>query len=327
MLEPKTEIIYQLLNKPADFLSGRKLAEDLGVSRVSVWKHVESLVNDGFKIQAVRNRGYQLEKFPETIHEVALRGLALSLGFNKKLYFYDSIDSTSSEVERQLTEDGNTSIAVIANRQTNGRGRRGNHWFSEVPGNIALSIGIKSNIDLSRMGLYTLWIGIRIVEYLREYTESDFTLKWPNDIYFEDRKLAGILTEAKIEMDQVQSLITGLGVNVNASIDSYPDSLKEIVATVHQITGVPVNLNDFAARLLVVVWQAANEYITQDLTERVLALWPRYDYLMGSRVRAKASNEMIEGVAMGIDEKGQLSIQLDDGETRKVHSGEVTLMR
>ena len=323
--DTRTLLLRALIESRPEYLSGNLVATRFGLSRVAIWNHIEQLNLEGYRIHAIRNRGYLLQAEPEVLHEAGLRAHAGKLGMVPRIYYHDQIDSTNSEVDRLLNEDVAMPFAVLAKGQSKGRGRRGNQWFSSSAGNLYVSFGFDPNLEIARMGHYTLWVGFCVCKYLRQQYGCECRIKWPNDLYLEGRKLAGILTEAKIETDRIRRLIVGLGMNVNGDAAQFPDHLKDRVVSLREALGHAVPFNECAAAILQVVFEASERYFREDIREALRSEWAEYDYLYGRKVLAVGTLETVSGVACGIDASGHLRIRQSDESVVTVHSGEVTL--
>jgi BirA family transcriptional regulator, biotin operon repressor / biotin---[acetyl-CoA-carboxylase] ligase len=319
-------LLKRLVAASGSYLSGALLAEELGVSRVSIKNHIDHWVSEGFIIDAVRNRGYALRGEPTSFHSLALQATLLNHAEIPTLLCPDEVDSTSTEVSRLLHGPDPDPVVVTAGCQLAGRGRRGNTWMSQPNGNLYLSIGFRPGTETARIGTYTLWVGICVAEFLRQKTGHAVMVKWPNDLYLSERKLGGILTEAKIDSEHVQHLVIGLGLNVNTAEGSFPAEIADRAISLRIANkGIPFPFASLASELthrLILDSRRFFEGLEPGLLE---SLWPNYDFLAGRAVEARGPNGPVNGHAQGIDDKGHLLLLSEDGNTHRIHSGEVTL--
>ncbi len=208
-------ILRELLAREPNWVSGTSLAAKLGISRVAVWQHMEKLRGAGFTFEAQRARGYRIAARPAALHaalvetQLRVRPRAFSL------LVLDEIDSTNDEAARQLSAGRPTPFAVMARRQTRGRGRFGRLWHSGASSNLYASFAFRPRVEPDRMQTFTLWMGVNLCELLVKFASVTPGIKWPNDILFEGRKAGGMLTEARVDSDQIRDLVFGLGLNVN----------------------------------------------------------------------------------------------------------------
>jgi BirA family biotin operon repressor/biotin-[acetyl-CoA-carboxylase] ligase len=322
---PETVILRELLDCEPGFVSGTALAKKLGMSRVGIWTHMEKLRAQGFAFKAVRSRGYKLTRSPATLNfalvEAHLRRRARGFG----LAFFDEIDSTNNEAERQLAAGRPAPFAVLARRQTHGRGRFGRTWHSEANGNFYVSFAFRPRLEPARMQTFTLWMGVNICELVANFCQLKPGLKWPNDLVFAGRKAGGMLTEARVDADQIRDLVFGLGLNVNAPREAWPRPLAATATSLAEQTGAPLDLNRFAAALIGRVLLAYTGFVEGDHEKTFAQLWARYDVLHGQAVILLQGEKKISGTAAGIDGDGSLLLRTDAGKTLLFRAGEVTL--
>ena len=324
---PDTDVVIlkALLQANSSFVSGNLLATELGISRVGVWARLEKLREEGFGVEAIRHRGYRLTNEPATLNENLIRAYLDIVGSKVDLFFKTEVDSTNTEAERLLAEGRQTPFAVLAQRQTKGRGRMGRQWHSEDDGNLYASFGFRPQLPPAQMQMITLWMGVQICSFINDKLGLPAQVKWPNDIVSGTRKLAGILAEARVDADRTRDLIFGIGINVNSQCDKWPTDMAAVATSLATIGGKPLKINQVAASLVEVVNKAYDNYVSGAYLSEIYALWDRYDVLRGMTVKGSKGHDEILGTASGIDEHGNLRILLANGEIRNVQAGEVSL--
>jgi len=325
MTDLRARLLAALISRQGEFVSGETLSTQIGVSRVSIKNHVDQLVSAGFEIEAVRNRGYCLSALPLSFQPDAFRYYFDGHLDVEQILTFDVIDSTNMELDRRLNRGEATPMLAITGSQTQGKGRRGNQWQSHSGQNLYLSMGFRPNLPISRIGQYTLWLGMQLAAEIRETLQLPVMVKWPNDLYLNGKKLAGILTEAKIDTDHVQHLIVGVGLNINADAEFFPAELKSKGTSLRMEFGAPLQFNEIAAGIARRVLQASVDYFESPKQDWIRENWEQCDFLQGMRVQARSAVGVVEGIAAGIDERGELQIRLDDSTLQTVHSGEVTM--
>ena len=325
MPTPEHLILRELLARDPAWVSGALLATKLGVSRVAVWQHMEKLRAAGFTFEAQRSRGYRISEKPSSPH-VALIETQLKVrprGFT--VVVLDETDSTNDEAARQLAAGRAAPFAVFARRQTKGRGRLGRAWHSEANGNLYLSVAFRPHVAPERMGAFTLWMGLNICEFLANFAKVSPGLKWPNDILFDGRKAGGMLTEARIDADEIRDLVFGLGLNINSLADGWPSVLGGRAISLAEVTGAPLDFNRLAAALLGRILLAYQNFLDGDHLKNFADLWHRYDLLRGRSVALLEGGRRHVGVVMGLDDEGALLLRDERGRTTRYRAGEVTL--
>ena len=325
--DPSSYVLRMLLNASPYYVSGSILAEKLKMSRVGVWSRVDKLRQAGLTIEASQNLGYRLAGEPNKFNLPLLKAWMKENRKTCEVFTHDQIDSTNNEVERLLANGQKAPFAVLANQQDKGRGRMGRIWHSPKGGNIYLSMGFRPNVQAIRIRNFTLWQGLNICNFLRNYLGNDkIKIKWPNDIFFEGKKLAGMLSEASIDCERIKTLIFGIGLNVNVSSRHYPKGLVNESVALQDIIGEQLRLHELASKLIKIILANYNKTITQDLHDELLKGWDEVDELKGKKIRISSGNEKITGKASGIDSEGNLLVKLRNGRFKKVHSGEIVVL-
>lgn len=325
MLSTELVILRELLDHEPDYVSGTALAAKLGVSRVAIWQHMEKLRTQGFEFEAARSRGYRIIHRPAALHatliEAQLRGQLHAAAFS----LLDTVDSTNDEAARQLASGATVPLIILARRQTRGRGRLGRVWHSEANGNLYASFAFRPHLAPGRMQTFTLWMGANICELISNFIHVTPGLKWPNDILFNGRKAGGMLTEARIDADEIRDLVFGLGLNVNSPATAWPADLSRRATSLAEQTAAPLDLNRFAAVLIGRVLLAYEQFVQGDHKDTFADLWQRYDVLRGQSVTLVHSGQRISGIAAGIDDEGSLLVRPHGGRLQRFHAGDVTL--
>jgi BirA family biotin operon repressor/biotin-[acetyl-CoA-carboxylase] ligase len=318
-------ILRELLAREPNWLSGSTLAAKLGVSRVAVWQHMEKLRAAGFAFEARRALGYKLTARPSGPHGALIETQLKVRPRGFSLVVLDETDSTNDEAARQLAAGRAAPFAIIARRQTKGRGRLGRAWHSEANGNLYVSVAFRPRVAPERMGAFTLWMGLNLCELLANFAKVAPGLKWPNDILLDGRKAAGILTEARIDADQIRDLVFGLGLNVNAPAGGWPADLAKRAVSLAEITGTPLDFNRLTAALLGRVLLAYENFADGTYTKTFADLWHRYDVLRGQPVALLEGGRRHTGTVLGIDDEGALLLRDARDRTQRFRAGEVTI--
>lgn len=317
-------ILRELLAREPEWVSGAALAAKLGVSRVAVWQHMEKMRAAGFAFEAQRARGYRLMRRPSTLHGTLIETQLKVRPRNFSLLILDEVDSTNDEAARQLGAGRVAPFAVLARRQTRGRGRFGREWHSAANGNLYSSFAFRPRVAPERMQTFTLWMGVNVCELLENFAGVAPGLKWPNDLLFNGRKAGGMLTEARVDADQIRDLVFGLGLNVNSPADAWPGELARRAISLAEVTGAPLDLNRLAAALIGRVLLAYDAFTGGRHADTFADLWNRYDVLRGRHATLLEGGRRHHGTVMGIDDEGALLLR-DNGRTHRFRAGEVTI--
>lgn len=312
----KNKILNILLNSDA-YVSGEKISKTLGISRNSIWKHINKLKNEGYVIDSVPNKGYKLTKRADVI-EPSL--ISPNRDFIKEVIYFDEIDSTNNAAKKATVE---CNTLFIADCQTSGRGRTGREWASAKGCGIWMSIVTLPKISIEKIMQITLVTGIAVCETVNRMFGLDSQIKWPNDIVVDGKKLCGILTEAVMEEQTVTKIINGIGINVNA--EKFPENISDTATSLYLITGNKSVRTDIVNGIL----DSFEKYYTMLIDKENMAeIIEKYKSLcvnIGKRVVSVGKNKKTEGTAIDISPAGELIIEKDDGTTVSVNAGEVSV--
>ncbi len=316
------EKILDYLNKKHDYLSGDQISKHLGITRQGLWKHIQELKDSGYEIIAVPHLGYRLESCPDRLFafEVA-RSLNTKL-VGRKIHYFDYLSSTM-DLAMQLGLQGAVGgTLVLAESQTKGRGRLGRDWFSPKYKGIYLSLILRPKIPPAACPILTLMSAVSICEAVKTVTGLEAQIKWPNDVLIQNKKISGILTEMNAEMDKVNFVVIGIGLNVN-------NDKKSLVA---QATSLKEEQSQELSRLVILQELLRSIEINYFLLEakgsqEIIDKWRNFTLTLGKRVKIYYQNKQIEGQAIDIDTDGALLIRKDSGLIQKVACGDINLCR
>lgn len=318
---------YRLVELLADgqFRSGEWLGRELRVSRAAVWKQVRTLSDLGLDVHAVRGRGYRLAApfQPLRVERIRASLPAAVVARLSCLEVFHEIDSTSDYLRRMPSLGAaGEGRACVAEWQSGGRGRRGRRWVSPYGGSLYLSLAWQLSSAALQSGGLSLAVAIAVLRALQGCGIKDVGLKWPNDILYQGRKLAGILLDVSGESTGPFLVVVGIGVNCRLPASAARD-IDQPWADLSQ-SGVSVDRNRLAGMLLDALVHTLDTFTREGLAA-FAAEWERFDLLAGRTVELKHDNEnRIAGIARGIDSRGALLID-QDGDTRSFHAGEVSV--
>jgi BirA family biotin operon repressor/biotin-[acetyl-CoA-carboxylase] ligase len=317
-----SSILRAFLDAKGKAISGDRLAKDFGISRVAIWARLARLRKEGFRFTASPRKGYALTATPKALHPDLLDAQLRLQRVRLPCTVISQIDSTNSEAERLLASGQEAPFAIVALRQTAGRGRLGRRWHSEQPGNLYLSIAFRPFIETGRLSPFTLWMGLALCEHIDQKLGIKLGLKWPNDLLnAKGAKVAGMLTEARIDADRVRDLVFGIGLNIESS----PAELQGAACSLRSLSRKSIDANEVAAGVLGALEAAWEAFEDDSYRKKFLKLFAHYDCLAGQKVKVTLRGKPLHGVAEGIDEKGALLLRLSTGRRTAIASGEVTL--
>lgn len=319
--------ILQLL-ADGEFHSGAKLAGLLNISRSAVWKQLNSLAEYGIETLAVSGKGYRLTRTLELLDSAKIsRALDTTAGpLLSELIIHDQISSTNTYLMQYADNGASQGAVCLAEYQSAGKGRRGRQWVSPFGANIYLSLLWRYQSGPAAVSGLSLAAGVAVLRVLRRFGVEEAGLKWPNDIYWRDKKLGGILIEVSGETEGPCTVVAGIGLNLflpqqqaQAITQPWTD-----LATVLNERMPPRNI--LAAALINELLPVMASFDATGIA-RYLPEWRSYDCMRGKAVSLFIGNECRDGIVAGIDDNGLLLLQQPDGRVRAFASGEVSFRR
>lgn len=315
--------ILTMLRKAEDYLSGQEICEKLEVSRTAVWKVIKQLQEQGYEIEAVKNKGYRLLSAPDVITVEEITSQIKTDYLARRVLYFPVTDSTNLRAKQYAEEEESNGLLIIADEQTKGRGRKGKNWNSPSGENIFMSLLLKPEIAPKSASMLTIVAALGVMAAIEQMTGLTVKIKWPNDIVINRKKVCGILTEMNSEMDYIHYVIIGIGINVN--IDNFPEEIKEMASSLYLALGKKVN----RSQLICAVMEQIERYYNKFLKSGDLSsMQKEYNKkLAGINGQVKIMEEEAEliGISKGITKTGELIIELPDGSRREIVSGEVSV--
>jgi len=307
-----------------EYISGEVLAQELGISRVAVWKQIQRLKDMGYEIIAGQNLGYCLIFRPDLlIPQEVQRGLFTKY-IGKEIYYFPELKSTNimaKEKALHRAEGINEGTLIIAERQSAGKGRLGREWFSPA-GGICLSIILYPQLPPSYIPRITLMTAVAVVKAIKMCTQIEPKIKWPNDILINEKKVCGILTEMNAELDIINWVVVGIGINVNIDHREFPEDIQKNTISLKEVSGKEI----LRVKMVQIFLQEFEKYY-ESLKKRefssILKEWKLYSHTLGRKIRVDIGEKIIIGEAVNINEEGALILKKEDGELIKIISGTV----
>ncbi len=307
-----------------EFVSGEAISDKLGLSRAAVWKHVNGLRAQGYRIEAIPARGYRLVEVPDRLTPLELRPLLGTHDIGQTLHCFDELPSTSDHAKALAEEGAAHGEVVVAERQTAGRGRRGRSWSSPARKNLYLSVVLRPDLPPQRASEITLVAAVALCDVVRQ-AGPEAGIKWPNDVLVRGKKIAGILTEMAAEMEAVHWVVLGIGVNLNARLEDLPEELRDEATSISVERGQPVPRALFAAALLARLEEWLDRHAAEGF-EPIRKAWRERSVTLGREVRVRADGRDIEGLAEDIDDTGALLVRAS-GRLERIVAGDVVHVR
>ena len=315
-------ILNALKGRPGEFVSGEELSRMAGVSRTAIWKEIEKLRGEGYKILAQPHSGYQLVSVPDRLTAQELSWNLQTVRIGRRIHAYETTDSTMDVAQRLAAAGEPEGSVVVAEAQGKGRGRMGRTWISPKGKGIYLSVILRPQLQLAEIPKITLVAAVGAARAVEAATGLKPEIKWPNDLLVGGKKIAGILTELNAEINRVNYMVVGIGMNVNTPADKLPAHGTSLAREL----GEKVDRLEVARQLLAHLDRTYAQFIKEGM-EPVLEAWRGFAGFLGRRVRVAVEGRVLDGQALDVDPSGALLVRTDTGLVESVSAGEVLLVR
>ncbi len=315
--------VLELLRSAGDgYISGEEIAGRLGVSRTAVWKHIRALKAAGYEIDSHARKGYTLLEAPDLLLPQEIQPKLQTRIVGKNMIHYDDIPSSNNEAKRLAQEGAPEGTVVVAEAQSTGKGRLSRGWYSPARKGIWFSVILRPPFLPQEAPKCTLLAAVAVVRAMKDMG-FPVGIKWPNDVLYEGKKLVGILTEMSAEMERINYVVIGTGINVNLWPEDFPEDVREIATSLSMIGKRNIDRTELFIRIL----EALDELylsVSKDGFGEVLDEWRRYSVTLGQQVNVIGVKETFAGTATDIDDDGALLIDTPQGR-RKVLAGDVSI--
>lgn len=318
----RAKILRLLRQDTNQYLSGEEISRQLQVSRTAVWKHIRILKGEGYEIESHPRLGYSLRTVPDLLlpNEICPRLTTTFMG--NTIHYFSTVSSTNTEAKRLANEGCPEGTIVLAEEQQSGRGRLSRGWFSPFAQGIWLSIVLRPKFPPQEAPKCTLLAAVAVARAIQALGVN-CGIKWPNDILYNGKKLVGILTEMNAEMDAINYVVIGVGINVNTPINEFPEELCDIATSLSATLGRPISRPDL---LIAVLSELESLYTlaSEQGFSPIFTEWRKLSATLGKEVDVFGINRNFSGIALDIDEDGALVVETTTG-IEKVVAGDVSI--
>jgi BirA family biotin operon repressor/biotin-[acetyl-CoA-carboxylase] ligase len=306
-------------------VSGAELSQKLGVSRAAIWARIEELRGLGYQIEASPHHGYRLISMPDLLHgdDLAARlGQTRSIG--RDIRVFEETTSTNDVVDKLARDGAKEGVVVFAEAQSRGRGRLGRNWVSPAHKGLWFSVLLRPSLRPREATQITVLSATALRRGIERHTGLKPRIKWPNDIVVGGRKLAGILTELNAELDQVNYIIVGIGVDVNQTRNDFPRELRQTATSLRMELDKPVVRAELASAVL---RELDDDYarFKAGAFPQLAAEWEAHCATLGQRVTIRCGSRQLRGLAESLGEDGSLLLRTEHGHLEQVVGGDVSL--
>ena len=320
------KVLKFLKSHEDDFLSGQDLSDVLRISRVAVWKHIKTIKSLGYKIESKQKLGYRLVKNSEKLLPWEITEGLKTQTVGKKVYYFDTIDSTQNyaiEISKKKTENGSVVISQI---QTAGRGRMNRKWVT-VKGGLSMSIILHPKFDTSVSTLLPMAASLALATAIQKTINMKPNVKWPNDVVIKGKKVAGMIVDASIQSNLIESMVLGVGINFKVDTKHLERQLKGTenfygvasLLKVNDTTNPLVIVQNFLSELEKMI-----ALLDQGKVSSIIQKWEKISTTIGKKVSIKTNDGMITGLAKKINSDGSLNI-VKNGKTQRLLVGDISI--
>ena len=301
----KGQLLKELRSQNAT-VSGEALSKTLGISRVSIWKHIHKLQELGYQIMSTPT-GYRLIDSPD----IPFPWEFADRGFN--ILYYPELSSTMDTAKELARKNCPDLTVVVAGRQTKGRGRLKRQWRSE-DGGLYFTVVLRPDLPVLLSSRVNFLASLTLAHVLRELFQIDAAVKWPNDILVDGYKISGMLSELEAETDRILFINIGMGINVNND----PSVVEPGASSLKKIAGRDISKKILLDRFLAEFEQR----LKKAEFENVISEWKKYTVTLNREVRIVTHKEVSEGLAVDVEQDGALVLELADGSHKKIVYGD-----
>jgi len=315
--------VLEILERSETPISGESVSNELGITRSAVWKHIKELRVMGYEIFSSQKEGYKLTRTSNKLLPYEIHKKLKTQFIGKKIRYLENTPSTIW-VGKQMCSEGDVGrmhgMVIIAEEQTGGIGRMGRAWASPS-GGIWITVVLKPRVPIDHVFMITMAGSIAVARAIRKEFDIGALIKWPNDIYIGNKKVAGLLLELAAEADTVHYCLLGIGIDVNVTLSQFSPSLQKDITSISAEVGHEVDRASLLARILK---EFESHYLLLESGEyeTIIREWKSLSCTLENRVQIRTLKNSFEGEAIDIDEFGALIIRKDNGKIERVIAGD-----
>lgn len=323
MSSTRNKLITILSEKQDEYISGQYLSEILGVSRNTIWKHMNQLKKDGYEMDSQVNKGYRIIRFPNKLSDNTLKWGLDTRWLGKTIVHKETTESTQRIAHELALNGAAHGTIVIADEQTSGKGRMDRAFHSKKGKGIWMSMILRPDLLPYMAPQLTLLTATVLASVLDTHAHIQPQIKWPNDVLIDKKKISGILTEMQAEQDKVVYVIIGIGININQDRSDIPEDLHSIVTSLKMETGESWDLTKVTQAFLTKFEEKYSDFIDKGF-ENIKKDWENYGFRINEKLKITSGNNVFDAMFIGIAEDGALLARKEDKTIERIYSGEIS---
>lgn len=314
--------ILERLYLEKGFVSGEAISNEHGLSRTAIWKYVKALREDGYEIESRTKKGYMLISMPDNIDFERMQKDLQTTIIGKEIFYYESLESTNTRA-KEIAFQTREGTLVVAEEQTAGKGRLGRNWSSPKNKGIYMSVILKPQMDPVNVARLTL-LGAAAINLAFKDIGIKSEIKWPNDIVVNGKKVAGVLTEMNCELETINYIVLGIGINANLDLQQIPHDLKEKATSLRVEKGEEIDRRDLFVRLVTRMDELYKEFKQTGQIDRAIEICRENSAVLGKDIVVYQGKDKRQGRAVELNNKGELLVEFETG-VENLFSGEISI--
>lgn len=320
----KEKILEALRGAKNHTLSGARLSEQLGCSRMAIWKHIEDLREKGYRIESLHGKGYRLVSEVDSMNPNDWQEPIPTRQIGRVTEYYPVVETTQAIAHQKAREGALHGTCIVADKQTGGKGRLGRSWHSPAGVGLWASFILRPSLPIEAVSQITLVMAAAVARTLA-YFGYHPEIKWPNDLLLDGKKVCGILTELHGDLDQVRYLVTGIGINVDHREEDFSPEIRAIATSLYlQDAERKPKRHQLYFQLCKEIESLYQLFVDEGFTP-IKILWESYALPFGRKIKVTTLKGSFFGNMKGITEKGLLLVTDEDGELHEIHSADIEI--
>ncbi|MCI2773030.1 biotin--[acetyl-CoA-carboxylase] ligase [Staphylococcus petrasii] len=317
------DVIAMLYKNQSEYISGQYIADQLQISRAAVKKIIDQLKLDGFDIKSINQKGHKLNALPNQWYSGIVSSLLEEQNLISTIKVYDSVESTQT-IAKQTLVDHEDSMMILSEEQTQGRGRFNRNWASSKGKGLWMSLVLRPNVPFSMIPKFNLFIALGIRDAIQAFSNDKVAIKWPNDIYINDKKVCGFLTEMVANYDAIEAIICGIGINVNHQQQDFGKEIEHRATSIRLHSDDKIDRYRFLTTLINEIEKRYTQFLNQPFSDI------REEYIEASNIwhrklRFTENDSQFVGKAIDIDHDGFLMVKDENDEVRRLISADIDI--
>ena len=317
------DVVKMLYEHQSEYISGQYIANQLNISRTAVKKVIDQLKADGCDIDSINHKGHKLNASPNRWYRGIINKALESNHLVSKIEVYDSVESTQTIAKQGLVDNQHTML-ILSDEQTKGRGRFNRNWSSSKGKGLWMSVVLRPNVSFAMIPKFNLFIALGIRDAIQAFSRDKVEIKWPNDIYINDKKVCGFLTEMVANADAVEAIICGIGITLSHQEEDFSDMIRHRATSIRLHHSEEINRYQFLKRLIEEIEKRYHQFLNSSF-ETIRDEYIRTSNIWHRKLTFTENGEQFIGEAIDINNDGFLIVKDEDNQTRRLISADIDI--